>query len=168
MRKLFVVLGVVLLAGLPALAQDYPKAEVYGGYQFLSVGNGGRINAPIGFDFNVAGNVNKTFGIVGDFGANFKSGFKLYSYTGGVRFNGRGEKVTGFGQFLAGGATLSNGGSVSGLALAFGGGADVNINSKWAIRVVQADWVLARFSGVWTTSTFRVGAGVVYKVGGGS
>lgn len=164
MRRLFVVLGVVLLAGLPALAQDYPKAEVFGGYSFLRSG----INVPAGFQAQVAGNFSRHLGVVGDVAAHFKSGVTSIEYLGGIRFTGRGKRTTGFSHFLAGGATAFNGGSVNGFALGLGSGIDVNVGSKWAIRVIQADWIPIRVSGVWTTDNFRLGFGIVYRAGGGS
>lgn len=164
MRKLALMLGAIGLAGLPALAQDYPTAEVFGGYSYLRSG----INLPAGFQAQVAGNFSRYLGVVGDFGAHFKSGVTSIEYLGGIRFTGRGKRTTGFSHFLAGGATAMNGTTVNGFALGFGSGIDVNVGSKWAIRVIQADWIPIRVSGVWTTDNFRLGFGIVYRAGGGS
>ena len=65
----FVVMSVLFLA-LPASAQDYPKAEIFGGFSFASVDDPIDIEreAFLGFQTSFAGNFNKSFGIVGDFG----------------------------------------------------------------------------------------------------
>jgi hypothetical protein len=70
------------------------------------------------------------------------------------------------------GATSILGNSVSsaGIALVAGGGLDVNVNSKIAVRLFQADYVLTRFNNqnVATErnqSNFRASTGVVVKLG---
>ena len=60
---------------------NYPKAEVFGGYQyFLSLGGGVRTN---GFDFDLNGNFNNYFGITADFGTvtHDSEGVSLHNYT---------------------------------------------------------------------------------------
>jgi len=41
MRKLFILVGLILLVAGSAAAQDYPKAEIFGGYQFIRFNPGG-------------------------------------------------------------------------------------------------------------------------------
>src|SRR5256886_12491302 len=66
MRKLL-VLGVFILAVVvPVRAQEYPKAEVFGGYQYLRLNPGGT-NCQ-GFGGAAAANVSNWLGVAGDFG----------------------------------------------------------------------------------------------------
>src|SRR5713226_3057887 len=65
MRKLL-ILGVLAFAAVaPVRAQDYPKAEVFGGYQYIRVSGGTNCQ---GFGGAAAGNVNNWLGVAGDFG----------------------------------------------------------------------------------------------------
>ncbi len=45
---------------------------------------------------------------------------------------------------------------------AFGGGLDIKLTNRMAFRLVQADYLLSRFSG-WTQNNLRVGTGLVIK-----
>jgi len=48
------------------------------------------------------------------------------------------------------------------LALGFGGGLDVNLKPRLAIRILQADYVPTRLAGKWQND-FRVSVGVVFR-----
>jgi hypothetical protein len=118
---------VVLAASTPALAQDFPRVDVSGGYQ------GALVEEELfstGWYFDVAGNVTPWLGIVFQVGGNSRSlsqtesgtifieppfgpgdvtytesqtgDASLNQYMGGVRLNARGGRVTPFGQFLVG------------------------------------------------------------------
>ena len=67
--KLSMVLALICFISIPLSAQDYPKAEVYGGYQLLH-DSGMDLH---GFRGEVAGNFNSVFGLVGEFGAGMKT-----------------------------------------------------------------------------------------------
>ena len=211
MRKLFVVLGLVLLAGLPAQGQDkeFPRAEIYGGFSYASVDTRdlesiygipvGRTNA-LGFGTQVAGNINKYFGLVFDFSGHFKSRTftdpvlgsvtaktKAYTFMAGPRITARSDKATAFLHALVGGAKFNTGlpsdippafgakNSDNGFAWAVGGGVDVNAGNKVAIRIIQVDYLSSKllFSTVPGVSAprqhnFRIGGGIVFRLGGGS
>jgi opacity protein-like surface antigen len=162
MKKLFIAMALVSLFCIPAFAQDYPKAEVFGGFSVLSVGDGDRWN-PLGFQASVAGNLNETFGIVGDFGAQFKDSAHVFEYMGGPRFTYRTDAVSVFGHALFGGVTIGNGSSESAFAMGFGGGLDVNINESFAVRAIQFDWIPLRDDGIWYNNQVRFGFGIVIK-----
>ena len=51
----------------------------------------------------------------------------------------------------------------SGFAMAYGGGVDVNVRDRAAIRVVQFDWIPITESRSWITNTIRFGFGIVYR-----
>ena len=63
MRKVFVLAALLVFVSGVAMAQDQPKAEVFGGYSFLRVNPGGGIsgeNFPAGWHASIAGNVAAT------------------------------------------------------------------------------------------------------------
>ena len=179
MRKLLWISALFLVLTVSAAAQDYPKAEVFGGYSYLHVSELGT-----GFNFNgasgsIAVNLNHSVGIVGDFGGyhNGNSGVSTstFTYLFGPKFAYRGnERITPYFHVLLGGAHVSASfsgvsGSDSAFALAFGGGADVKVASHVAIRVIQVDYLLTKFNDGDNDrqNNVRVSAGIVFRWGGG-
>jgi hypothetical protein len=180
MQKLlvsFIFLGVV---SLPMLAQDYPKAEVFGGYQYLHLGGRGTDVNANGWNASLTGNFNSWFGVTADFSGAYKTDAhtigplianvdtKVYSYTGGpvVSLNS-GGKVNPFVHALIGGAHVnesSGGASVSenGFTMMYGGGADIRMSNHLAFRA-QGDWVYYRFSGENESHNVRVSTGFVLR-----
>jgi hypothetical protein len=188
LKKIFVILLVVFCAAA-AVAQDAPKGEVFGGYQFFSVDTKGSDRISMhGWNADVAFNATKNLGIVADIGGAYKSEsvtiggvtttgkLRVYNYLFGPRFSARGEKFTPFAEALFGMGHASASGSVSGLgsgsdsingfAMAFGGGFDINAGQHFAIRPAKFDYVLNRFSDSGISenlNNFRYAAGVVIK-----
>jgi hypothetical protein len=174
------VLVVVAFLTLPLTAEDYPKAEIFGGYQYLHLGNGADINAS-GWNASLTGNFNGWFGVSADFSGDYKTDAhtigpiianvdtKIYSYAGGpvVSLNS-GGKINPFVQALFGGAHLSasasgaGSGSSNGFTTMVGGGADFKINRAFAFRGL-ADWVYYRFSGDNESHNLRVSLGIVLR-----
>ncbi len=108
-RVFFVVVSALLLLALPASAQDYPKAEIFGGFSYVNVEDPIDIEreAFIGFQTSFAGNFNKSFGIVGDFGGQSRFfGGETYEFMAGPRFTSRGDTATGFVHAMFGGAAF--------------------------------------------------------------
>jgi hypothetical protein len=204
MRK-FATLLVLGLFSLPASAQsDYPRVELFGGFSFGSI----EVKAPVsntfgheaakGFQAAIAVNVNRTLGIVADFGGlwgdhpTFSSGttfaegtFRVLHIFAGPRFTKRTNRIAVFVHALPGFAqqreTIMGKGFFSppttttststGFAVALGGGVDINLGKRLAIRAVQVDYLPIRVSTRFFTnfrSNVRVGVGVVLKFGGGS
>lgn len=178
MRKLLWISTLFLVFTISAAAQDYPKAEVFGGYSYLHVNELGT-----GFNFNgasgsIAFNPNQWFGIVGDFGGYHNGDFGVsttaVTYLFGPKFAYRkNEKVTPYFQVLLGGAHISASfsgvsGSDSAFALAFGGGVDVKVHPHVAIRVIQAEYLLTKFNDGENDrqNNVRVSAGIVFRWGG--
>ena len=174
MQRFFMLTVFLGVLSFPLMAQDYPKAEVFGGYQYLHLGGSGTdINAN-GWNASLTGNFNSWFGVAADFGGAYKtiSGIdtKVYSYAGGpvVSLNSAG-KLNPFVHALFGGAHASaslsgvGSGSVNGFTMMFGGGADVKLNQILAVRLVQADWVYYRFSGNSESHNVRVSTGIVLR-----
>jgi hypothetical protein len=182
----FIFVGLLLLS-LPVMAQDNSKVEVFGGYQYLHIGN----NSSAGLDnsqgFNGWGaaaqyNFNKNFGVEGEFGGAYATvsgvNFHIYDYTGGpVVFTNVGS-LKPFAHVLFGGTKLS--GSQSGVSISFngfttlvGGGLDVRVNKSLAVRLAQFDWLYYHYGsktiGGTTVPSFsgsnniRIATGVVFR-----
>jgi opacity protein-like surface antigen len=180
-KSMLLVLGLFLLFGGTALAQDdYPKAEVFGGFSILNIGEDedltGNRESFYGFQADAAFNVNEVFGIAADFGGQYKSleiedyeetfevNAHVYEYLFGPRFSVRGERATVFGHALFGGVTVGGEGeNENAFAMGFGGGVDVNVSEHFAIRPIQFDWILTNFSDDWQNDTVRFGFGIVIK-----
>ena len=163
--------------GNPTLAQtSAPPIEVFGGYSLLSAGpDDFPRQTSHGFQTSITANVNSWFGIVGDLGMQFNTtrdlgpGFSgrvaktsVQEYLVGPRFTAREGRVGVFGQFLVGLARGVanddfNGFSDSGLMFGGGGGFDVGINRRLAVRA-QFDQLFAFVDIAEITSRFAVGA----------
>ena len=191
MRKLCMSIVTVLLVSIAAQAQERPPTvEVFGGYSYLNfdlalgLTRTGRQDAS-GIGLNIAGNVNGWFGVVGDFSYNAKDvrdpdfpklkfpTRNLY-FLAGPRLSRRSEHTTLFAQALVGAVRMrADIGSVpkfTDLALAFGGGLDINANPHVAIRAFQFDYLPSRTTDVsirdkvWLHNV-RAQVGVVLKFG---
>jgi len=120
LRVLVLCLTALALA-IPASAQTTPKVELSGGYQFLNFSlDGENESMPVGWYFDVAGNLTPMLGVVFQVGGNYKSfeesisvagitasataDLKVHEFLGGVRLNLRSNNaVVPFGQVLIGG-----------------------------------------------------------------
>jgi hypothetical protein len=164
-----VVVVSVLLLALPASAQDYPKSEIFGGFSLFNFENGRPVRF-YGFDAAIAGNLDKYGGAVFDFAGQFKNvggvTVQVYEYLLGLQFTARGEAATAFAHTLLGGRSVINGAEERSFAMAIGGGLDVNVGKRFAIRVLQIDWVPSLRAGIWSKRDFRASIGVVVKGGG--
>jgi peptidoglycan-associated lipoprotein len=175
MRKEIFVLTLLLLLSLPAIAQETPKAEVFGGYSYA----GGNFH---GWNASVTGNVNKWFGVTADFsgqygGAIDEDGFderqRVHSYLFGPRFSARKKRVMPFAHALVGASRLKT--ELTGFgqrftfsdtsfALVLGGGLDIRVNSAIAIRAIQLDYLRTGFFNE-TQNKGRIAFGVVFRLG---
>jgi len=160
-----IFLTLVVLAGvcsLPVSAQDHPKGELFGGYQFTHLNP--NINAS-GWNASITGNANNWLGISADFSGAYKNGGKVHTVMAGPVFSIRtSSKVTPFAHALFGVAHASgNGASSNAFVTALGGRLDVSVNEHVAVRLVQADWLPIRSGGVTEKSNGRVSAGIVFR-----
>jgi hypothetical protein len=87
---------------------------------------------------------------------------------------GQSSRITPFAQVLLGGGRLNaSSGSVNagenGFAMAVGGGLDVPVHRHFAVRIVQAEYLMTRFDRVTgasaTQNNVRISAGVVIRFG---
>ncbi len=162
MKRFVVLFAMALLSAFPLLAQENyaPKAEIFGGYQYMHMGSDTSLGSTGGQAFNgwnvaAEGNFGKYFGVEGDFsGAYAKiSGVSthVYTYTGGPVVFAELERIKPFAHVLFGGT--STGASESGVSISLGGytvmaggGVDAKVNRSLAIRVAQVDWLYYHFN----------------------
>ncbi len=176
MRKVILVVTLLLLLlSRPTVAQDTPKAEVFGGYSYA----GGNFH---GWNASLTGNVNKWLGLTADFSGHYggaidEDGFderqRVHSYLFGPRFSARKKRVTLFAHTLAGASKLKT--ELTGFnqrftfsdtsfALVIGGGLDIKINDHVAVRAVQLDYLRTSFFNE-TQNKGRIAFGVVFRFG---
>ena len=148
---------------------------------------------------SLAFNFNRYFGIVGDFvgfndsrllltGAGPSANDQVdkgtvFTYMGGPRLSFRHDRITPFVQVLAGGihaSELTISGcaadctllpSANALALTAGGGLDIGIHHRLALRLIQAEYMMTRFDDLSTGATanqndMRLSTGLVLRYGG--
>ena len=159
MRKAIGVAVVLLAMSLVVMAQEGPRPEVAGGYQYTNL-NGWHGN---GWNGSASINFTRLLGVKGDFSGAYNTGDHFYTYTFGPVVTMRRGAVAPFAEGLFGGASASSGGiSNSGMAMMFGGGVDVGRHHV-ALRIVQADWVITRFNGFTEKNNVRVATGLRYR-----
>ena len=178
-----IMLGLLLwlVATQRTLAQDsYPRAEVFGGFSILPAdGDDFPRRTSFGFQTSVRGNLTRAFGIVADLGAQYRTVSNLgpafpgvvaktsvYQYLVGPSFTVRRERFDVFAHGLVGGArgrSGISGFSDSGLTLGGGGGVDVRVGDRTAVRA-QVDY-LGSFVDI-LEDNIRVGLGVAIRFGG--
>ncbi len=176
MRKLVWLCGLFLAFSVSAMAQDHPKAEIFGGYSYVRANDQGT-----GVNFNggsgsIAVNVNNWLGVVGDFGGYHHSetgvSLNIISYMFGPKLAFRSnERVTPFVQALFGGAHASASlsgtgtGTENAFAMAVGGGIDVKATQHVAIRLIQAEYFMTKFTDGLNNrqNNARISAGVVFR-----
>jgi opacity protein-like surface antigen len=173
-RNAFCATCLVLLVSLSVMAQDVPKVEVFGGYSWA----GGNFH---GWNTSVTGNVNNWLGVVADFSGQYGSELDgvirinqdAHSFLFGPRLSRRGKKFTPFAYALFGATRFHESATISGQKLsaadtgfssAFGGGLDVNVNDRVAIRAFQIDYFRPNFFGE-AHNRGRLAFGVVLRFG---
>jgi len=184
MRKLLILLALLVIPA-SVLAQEMPKVEVFGGYSNL-VSNFTNSSLDMnGVNFSVQQNMNSWFGGVLDFSTHFgtenqtvsglsttTTSFRTntQSVTYGPVFSYRKNKnIVPFGHAMVGAV---RGGkeylNISQPEVRFGvyagGGVDVKVTPMVALRLIQADYLLTRFSGV-RQDNIRLSAGIVLLLG---
>lgn len=170
-KMTWIAAGILVLA-CTAAAQETPKAEVSAAYSYLRLGGSGGLNQR-GGSFSVAGNANRWFGIVGDFGfyhaSPFGVGLNTTTFMVGPRFSARSRsKLTPFVQALIGGAHMTAGvsgfsSSVTPFAMSAGGGLDLQLAPHVALRP-QVDFIALRSHGE-TLNSGRASFGIVFRFG---
>ena len=184
MRRRPAVMVCCLIFSSLLAAQDYKRADFFGGYSYLNIDTNGLSDrqSANGWETSTSVNVNKWLAAEGDISGyykNFKIGFgdvgiaNVHVTDSGFVFGPRVNFRPAFFHVLLGVDHLT--GSASGVsdsqnsfAGAFGGGAQVKVAPDWAVRV-SGDYVMTHhniFGGQsFTQNNFRVAVGVVYSFG---
>jgi hypothetical protein len=161
MLKKFI--GVALFVGLSSLigiAQETPKPEVFGGYQFTTLDPSWHAN---GWNGAASMYLTRWLGVTGDFSGAYSTGTSFHTYTGGPVVSMHKHSVSPFAHALFGGAHISASGvGDSGMAMMFGGGMDYG-RKAFAVRLFQADWEITRFNGFTDKNNARVSTGLLYR-----
>lgn len=187
------------------LNRGVPRFELFLGYSYLravpAYADGNRLVWLNGGSTSLAYNVNRHWGLVGDFGAytnsqiHFTGGYTgtvdvnnsnvaVTSYLFGPRLSFRNhDRITPFAQVLFGGVhanlvTLA-GCTVNctvlpvqdSFAMTAGGGLDLRVHHHFAIRLIQAEYLMTRFASYTTGATgtqndMRLSSGIVFRFGG--
>src|SRR5688572_15953549 len=144
----FTALLIAAFLASPASAQDPRRAEISGGYQWLTAkvaSEDGWRTFPKGWYVDVAGHVTPLLSIVSQVSGNYRTfededfDFALHTFMAGVRATSPG-RVSGHGQFLAGIASLkasddADNDSESDVAVQFGAGVTVPVSGRVGLRV---------------------------------
>ena len=178
MRRAICAACLALLAAVSAAAQEeVPKAEVFGGYSWA----GGDFH---GWGTSVTGNVNRWFGVTADFSGHYSDGEpgtvrerqRAHSFLFGPRFSLRRKRATPFAYALFGGVrfrgevsaptlNLFAAGEDTGFNMALGGGLDVKLTRRVALRAFQLDYMRPTFFGE-SHHRGRLAFGLVLRLGG--
>jgi len=178
MRKFILAIMAIVALSFAAMAQDTPKVEVFGGYQYLRFNPGGGIDGvnANGWEAAINGNFNKWLGVKADFSGAYNGDLlgtgisgKMHTYTFGPELSHRMDKGRLFAHALFGAAHVSGGGaSDNAFAMRIGGGGDWNIGDRVAWRVVQADYLPTHFNfgtGDDWQHHVAISTGIVFRLG---
>ena len=173
LKKVLCSMCLVFLTLSPVMAQEVPKAEVFGGYSWT----GGNFH---GWNASVTGNVTKQLGIVADFSGHYGSELGLvrvkqhaHSFLFGPRVSFRGKRLSPFVYALFGVTRFRESATISGQRLsqadmgfssALGGGLDIKVTNRLAVRAFQLDYFRPNFFGEAHTRG-RLAFGVVLHLG---
>jgi opacity protein-like surface antigen len=156
--RTLILLPVVL--GFFSMIVAAQRVEIFGGYQFTHLQPAFNAN---GWNASLTGNFKHVLGITGDFSGAYKQNQHVYTYTVGPVLTARLPVVQPFVHALFGGITASDGGSTSGFAMFVGGGIDVGLRKGIGFRIVQADWLSTKVSGITRNRNVRASTGIVLK-----
>ncbi len=177
MRKALIFLALLILP-VSALAQQTPKVEVFGGYSNLTPNiDVSSINSNFnlsGFNVSVTENLNSWFGGVLDFSSHYgtEAGFKTNSQTimyGPVFAYRKYPTFVPFvhcmvGAVRGGPEYLDISKPEFRIGLIAGGGADLKVSRRVSLRLIQADYLMTRFSSA-RQDNIRLSAGIVLRFG---
>jgi len=175
--RLLLFTAVVASAALPLYAQDYPRGDAFGGYQRTSFPDG-TLTTVSGDGWNTGGAFyfSQWLGVKGEFSGTYATDSTVpkarsvhnYTYTFGPVITVRSyHRVNPFAEVLFGsyhetikGSPVSN----NGFALLAGGGADINLNFRFALRIGPFDLQHLQAPGNvlrWKADSVRYGGGIV-------
>jgi hypothetical protein len=171
---------IVALCSFAAVAQEYSKAQVFGGFQYTSFDafNIQHVNL-LGWNAQFTDYLNKPFGMTGEVTGSYGSptvggigtSLPTYTFMFGPTMRAPLGKSTPFVHALFGAAHMSNSKgaySSTGFAYALGGGWDVTLSKSLDWRVMQIDFFASRLNDATGTgnpqqNNFRFATGIVYR-----
>jgi hypothetical protein len=176
-----ILLFLLAVGARDAFAQmsDVPQApsrvELFGGYSYQRVnsafGSGTGLN---GWAADMQTNVKRSFSLAtafsGAYGNQLGAHLQLYTFLAGPRLVHRTKRANMFIHALMGGARMNAraagvGDNSTAFSTALGGGMDVRLTRRMAMRVFQTDYMLTRLGGN-TQHNFRLSSGIVIRFGG--
>ncbi len=169
MTKIFTIVVSLFLVTSLGAAQESPRAEIFGGYQYARVGG---LLSTNGWGAAVTGNLNRWAGVTADFSGLYKStagiGGRAQTFTFGPVLSVPGQRAKPFVHVLIGGFHASAGfqglsAGTTGFVFMVGGGVDVKINRTVAIRIIQGDWISWRAQGMTENKNGRIATGLVFR-----
>lgn len=184
-----IALGLMAVMSSALLAQETTpsKVDIFGGYSWASPGKVARpplvpgtqpslfkLEGEHGWGAGVTYNVNRFFGLTGDFSGHYSDEANFSNVMFGPKLMYKGERITPFAEVLFGLARLSPSGfdTVNGFGFGAGGGLDLNITKRVAWRVIQADYIRQQQDdtkiGVDHLNGARLQTGLVFMLGGGA
>ena len=194
-KTFLLLVTLLLAAPLVVKAQQFQGIEFFGGYSYMKSDLSSPFffsptpgaTAPNstfamnGWQASITENATDWLGLTQQFGGNYGTSqgpststrFNTFSILSGPRFSYPGlKRITPFVHALFGyeqtaakltGTTLQ--GSSSSYAMAFGGGIDVKVSRRMAIRLFQAEYYRPQAFGT-SQNNLRVSTGVVFRFGG--
>lgn len=174
MRKFWMVLAMLVILPLAARAQETPRVEMFGGYSNLSADLSGTNFNMSGVGVSATENLNSWFGGVLDFSTHYgkENGIStnLQTLTYGPVFTYRkNSRLHPFGHGMVGAARggadyLNISRPEYRIALIGGGGLDVVVSPRLALRLIQADYLMTTFNSD-HQNNLRLSAGFVFSFG---
>ncbi len=179
-----VFIGMCAVAAYAQEAAPVPKAEVGLNYSFTNMFPGSGVNSFMmqGGSGTFVYNLNSAVGVVADLGgyennaaANLNP--TMFTYMFGPRVSLRKARFTPYFQALFGGARIStdllgasgNAVTANNFAMSFGGGLDVRVNNRIAVKPFEVSYLMTQFPNLWNSSSIqhnlRYSAGIVFQFG---
>jgi hypothetical protein len=154
---------------LRSSAQDTPRLQLFAGYSYLrfdstafGFANASNLN---GFSLAPAFNITHGFGVVAQLSGQYGSKLNLRDLTFGPQFLFPRERKLFFAHLLIGDArtfvSVGTGAGDTARSIAGGGGMDLDLSSRFAWRVFEADYVHTSLFGG-TQNNVRISTGLVY------
>lgn len=171
MRKLITLMAIVVIVSGGVLAQETPKLESFLGYSYLRSDAqtfGAADNLDLhGWNAAFQVNANKWLGIKADFSGHYEpdssTDSKSHSFLAGPVFTLRGDRLSPFSHVLLGVVRdENNSGEDTGFGMAVGGGLDVTLSRKFALRLFQADYLMGN-SFDETQNNLRLSSGLTFR-----
>ena len=166
------ILMLMIGTARPAVAQEMPKVQVFGGYSYarfdtpsFGFSNQTGLN---GYNFSPAYNLIRGFGVVAELSGQYRSGANLRDIAVGPQFLYPRGNMMFFGHFLIGEARslVQVGGPQedTARAVALGGGLDYALSPRFALRAFQVDYLHTTLFNT-KQNNLRFSTGLVYRWG---